>query len=62
MKVHASYADTVRDPNFLEQCDRDTDNWGEPLVEPENVFGGRARAPCEDIDKLFWEQVPIFVF
>jgi len=62
MKVHASYADTVRDPGFLEECDFDTE-WGEPRVEPENTFRKRPEAPCRDTYRLFWEeQVPTFDF
>jgi hypothetical protein len=59
MKVHASYADTVRDPGFLEEYDFDTE-WGEPLVD---TFRKRPEAPCRDTDRLFWEeQVPTFDF
>jgi len=62
MKVHALYADTVRDPGFLEECNFDTE-WGEPLVEPEITFRKWPEAPCRDTNRLFWEeQVPTFDF
>jgi len=62
MRVHGSYADTVRDPDFLEEFDSGTE-WGEPLVEPEITFRKRPEAPCRDTNRLFWEeQVPSFDF
>jgi hypothetical protein len=60
MEVYPRHGDIARDPTFLAKWDADTDNWGEPLVEPDFW---PAKAPCQDTDKLFWEEkVPIFVF
>jgi hypothetical protein len=62
MKIHSSYPDTVRDPNFLEEIDFDIE-WGQPRVEGEFIYRKRPEAPCRDTNRLFWEeQVPTFDF
>lgn len=59
MTVHAAYADIVRDPAFLEECDFDT-NWGTPYY----TYTPRdTKMPFPDIDRNFWEgEVPVFEF
>jgi hypothetical protein len=52
MKVCSSDADTVRDPDFLEEINFDI-KWGEPRVEPEVV---------SIANRLWEEQVPTFDF
>jgi hypothetical protein len=59
MRVNVSDANTVRDPYFLEEWDRET-NWGEPLT---GIHGPDPETPRQDTHRLFWEgQVPVFVF
>ena len=65
MKVHSTYADTVRDPDILEEYEFDT-KWGKPLIEPEITFIDRKlerpKAPWRDTNRLFWEEQVTFDF
>lgn len=48
MTVHAAHADTVRDPDFLEEFEIRMDDRGKPHIE---VCVRRANAPCPDADR-----------